>query len=101
MTVNNFKTSIIYYLLNPNIQFDELSSRLLIFKIFFYIVSFVAPTNFNTIAYCRIVFSFTYVIMTTLMEKSFAVSRFFSKFAKVYAAKFFKIIHPRKFIPAK
>jgi len=51
MTVNNFKTSIIYYLLNPNIQFDELSSRLLIFKIFFYIcirMFYVATTNFNT-----------------------------------------------------
>jgi len=39
-------------------------------------------------------FSFTYVIMTTLMEESFAVSRFFAKFAKDYAATFFKIIHP-------
>jgi len=29
------------------------------------------------------------------MEESFAVSRFFAKFTKVYSAKFFNIFHPR------
>ena len=37
----------------------------------------------------------------TLMEETFTVSRLFAKIAKVYSAKFFKIRHPRKFIPVK
>lgn len=36
-----------------------------------------------------------------LKEEIFAVSWFFAQFAKVYSAKFFKINHPRKFIPTK
>ena len=38
--------------------------------------------------------------MYTLRSETFAVSRFLAFSAKVNSAKFFKIDHPRKFIPA-